>query len=161
MNFRDLMWAIGLLPEEILEDGFAGATLGLECVGRIVRCGSDVRDWNVNDRVMAFAPSAFSTHVTLDERTAWRIPQGIAPEAAATIPVTFSTAYYALVTLAKLRRGEWVLIHGGAGGVGLAALQVARWRGARVIATAGSNEKRALLQVLGAHHTLKDRKSVV
>ena len=70
--------------------------------------------------------------------------------AAATIPVAFLTSYYALHHLARLARGEWCLIHGGAGGVGLAALQIARWRGARTIATAGSEEKRDFLRMLGA-----------
>jgi len=73
------------------------------------------------------------------------------------VPVAFSTAYYGLVTLAHLSRGEWVLIHGGAGGVGLAALQIALARGARVIATAGSEERRDLLTILGAHEVLDSR----
>ncbi|MET0258408.1 MAG: type I polyketide synthase, partial [Methylobacterium sp.] len=76
---------------------------------------------------------------------------------AATVPVAFLTAYYSLVSCARLRKGEWVLIHGGAGGVGLAALQVAKWKGARVIATAGSREKRALVEALGAEHVLDSR----
>ncbi len=71
--------------------------------------------------------------------------------------MAFLTAFYGLVTLARLKAGEWVLVHGGAGGVGLAALQIARMRGARVIATAGSNEKRALVKALGAEHVLDSR----
>src|SRR5260221_5110729 len=71
-------------------------------------------------------------------------------ESATTVPVAFLTAYYALVHLAQLRRGETVLVHGGAGAVGLAAMQVARHIGARVIATAGSDDKRALLRNFGA-----------
>ena len=67
-------------------------------------------------------------------------------EAGATIPVAFLTAYYALVWQARLERGEWVLIHGGAGGVGMAAIQIAQARGAQIIATAGSQAKRDLLR---------------
>ena len=77
--------------------------------------------------------------------------------AGATIPVAFLTAYYALDHLARLEKREWVLIHGAAGGVGLAALQIAKWRQARIIATAGSDEKRAFLKMLGADHVLDTR----
>lgn len=157
LNFRDVMFAMSLLPEDILEDGFAGATLGLEAAGRVVRIGADVTDLQVGDPVAAFAPSAFSTHVTVPAAVVAKIPPGVSTEAAATIPVAFCTAYYALVSLGKLRRGEWVLIHGGAGGVGMAALQIAQWRGARVIATAGSAEKRDLVRMLGAEHVFDSR----
>ena len=67
-------------------------------------------------------------------------------EAGATIPVAFATAYFSLVTQAKLKRSEWVLIHGGAGGVGMAAIQIALARKARIIATAGSEAKRDLFK---------------
>src|SRR6202000_2498538 len=128
LNFRDVMWATRLLPTDILEGGLAGPTLGFECAGRIVRVGSDVRRWRAGERVMAFARSALSTHVTVDAAMAWKAPKGLSAEAAATIPVAFVTAYYSLVHLGKLQKGEWVLIHGGAGGVGLAAIQIAALR---------------------------------
>jgi acyl transferase domain-containing protein/NADPH:quinone reductase-like Zn-dependent oxidoreductase/acyl carrier protein len=157
LNFRDLMWAMSLLPEEILEDGFAGPTLGLESAGRVVRVGDGVTSFRPGDHVMGFTPSAFANYATVPAHVVARIPDGMSSEAAATIPVAFCTAYYGLVTLARLSRGEWVLIHGGAGGVGLAALQIALSRGAKVIATAGSEERRDLLKVLGAHHVLDSR----
>jgi acyl transferase domain-containing protein/NADPH:quinone reductase-like Zn-dependent oxidoreductase/short-subunit dehydrogenase/acyl carrier protein len=157
LNFRDLMWAMSLLPEEILEDGFAGATLGLESAGRIVRKGHCVTAFKPGDRVMGFTPSAFANYATVPSHVVAHIPDSMSAEAAATIPVAFCTAYYGLVTLARLSRGDWVLVHGGAGGVGLAALQIALARGARVIATAGSEERRDLLKVLGAHHVLDSR----
>jgi phthiocerol/phenolphthiocerol synthesis type-I polyketide synthase C len=157
LNFRDLMWAMSLLPEEILEDGFAGATLGLESAGRVVSVGKAVTAFKAGDRVMGFTPSAFANYATVPSHVLAHIPDGMSSEAAATIPVAFCTAYYGLITLARLSRGEWVLIHGGAGGVGLAALQIALTRGARVIATAGSEERRDLLKVLGAHHVLDSR----
>lgn len=157
LNFRDVMWSLSLLPEDILEDGFAGPNMGLECAGTVVRVGEKVRDLAVGDRVVAFARNAFASHVTVPSAVAARIPAGLELDAAATVPVTFLTAYYALVGCARLARREWVLIHGGAGGVGLAALQIARWRGARVIATAGSPEKRGLLRMLGATHVFDSR----
>ena len=157
LNFRDVMFGLGLLPEEILEHGFAGPTLGLECSGRIERVGSAVKGLKPGDRVIAFAKNAFSTHVTTPAAVVAPIPGNLSFETAATIPVAFLTAYHALMLCARLKPGETVLIHGGAGGVGLAAIQIARWRGARVIATAGSPEKRSLLTSLGAEHVFDSR----
>jgi NADPH:quinone reductase-like Zn-dependent oxidoreductase/predicted TPR repeat methyltransferase len=157
LNFRDVMWGLGLLPEEILENGFAGPTLGLECAGRISRVGAGVKNFKIDEPVIAFAKAAFATHVTVPAIVVASTPAKIAAETAATIPVAFLTAYYGLVVCARLKRREWVLIHGGAGGVGLAALQIALWRGARVIATAGSAEKRALLKSLGAELVFDSR----
>jgi acyl transferase domain-containing protein/NADPH:quinone reductase-like Zn-dependent oxidoreductase/acyl carrier protein/NADP-dependent 3-hydroxy acid dehydrogenase YdfG len=157
LNFRDVMWALGLLPEEALEDGFAGATLGMECSGTITAVGPDCRRFAVGDRVIAFAPACFATHVRVAEKALAPLPDGVDLEAAATIPVTFLTAYYALAELARIERGETILIHGGAGGVGLAALQIALSRGARVFATAGSPEKRELLRLLGAERVFDSR----
>ncbi len=157
LNFRDVMFGLGLLPEDILEHGFAGPTLGLECAGRIERVGAAVKTLKPGDRVIAFAKNAFATHVTTPAVVVAPIPNGIASDMAATIPVAFLTAYHALMLCARLKPAEWVLIHGGAGGVGLAAIQIARWRGARVIATAGSPEKRALLASLGAEQVFDSR----
>ncbi len=157
LNFRDVLWALSMLPEEILEDGFAGPRLGLEVAGRVAAIGAGVTDVAVGEPVVAFAQSGFSTHIVVPEAVVAPLPEGINPEAAATLPVAFLTAYYALCSCARLRKGEWLLVHGGAGGVGLAALQVARWKGARVIATAGSREKRALVKALGAEHVLDSR----
>ncbi|MTI08095.1 SDR family NAD(P)-dependent oxidoreductase [Roseibium denhamense] len=157
LNFRDVMWALGLLPEEALEDGFAGPTLGMECCGHVVNVGSKVTRFAPGDQVITFAPACFASHVTVDESGCAPMPSTVSPEEAATIPVTFLTAYYALVHLAGLAKGETVLIHGGAGGVGLAALQIAKWRGAKIIATAGSEDKRNTLKLLGADVVLDSR----
>jgi phthiocerol/phenolphthiocerol synthesis type-I polyketide synthase C len=157
LNFRDVMWALGLLPEEALEDGFAGPGLGIECSGVVTAVGAGVTRFKAGDRVVAFASGAFASRVVTSESAVAPLPDAIGFEEGATIPVCFLTAYYALHHLAQIKRGEWVLIHGGAGGVGLAALQIALWRGAKVIATAGSDEKRDLLRALGAKHVLSSR----
>ena len=157
LNFRDVMWSLGLLPDEALENGFTGPTIGMECAGVVSAVGASVKDLEVGDRVVAFAADAFASHVTVGAQTAARIPEGISTESAATLPVAFLTAYYALVHLARLQPAETVLIHGGAGGVGLAALQIAKLCGATVIATAGSPDRRALLRELGADHVLESR----
>jgi acyl transferase domain-containing protein/NADPH:quinone reductase-like Zn-dependent oxidoreductase/acyl carrier protein/NADP-dependent 3-hydroxy acid dehydrogenase YdfG len=157
LNFRDVMWALGLLPEEALEDGLAGPGLGIECAGLVAAVGEGVSSFKPGDRVVAFAAGSFSSQVIAPEIAVAALPESIGFEEGATIPVCFLTAYYALHELAQLKRGEWVLIHGGAGGVGLAALQIALWKGAKVIATAGSDEKRDLLRALGASHVLSSR----
>jgi acyl transferase domain-containing protein/NADPH:quinone reductase-like Zn-dependent oxidoreductase/acyl carrier protein len=157
LNFRDVMWGLSVLPDEMLEEGFAGPTLGLECAGHVVAVGPGVRGFKTGDAVAAFAGGAFASHVTVNANMAAIIPAGLTLEAAATLPVAFLTAYYSLIVCARLAADEWVLIHGAAGGVGLAALQIARWRGARVIATAGSVEKRDLVRTLGAEHVFDGR----
>jgi phthiocerol/phenolphthiocerol synthesis type-I polyketide synthase C len=157
LNFRDMMWMLSLLSDDVIEDGLGGAALGLECAGRVVRAGASVRHLRDGDRVCALAPSAFSTHVTVPAAFAAKLPDKLSFEAGATIPVAFLTAYYSLAWQAKLDRGEWVLIHGAAGAVGMAAIQIAQARGARIIATAGSRAKRDLLRALGVPDVLDSR----
>jgi acyl transferase domain-containing protein/NADPH:quinone reductase-like Zn-dependent oxidoreductase/NAD(P)-dependent dehydrogenase (short-subunit alcohol dehydrogenase family)/acyl carrier protein len=157
LNFRDVMWAMGLLPEEALSDGFAGPTLGLECAGIVRSLGPGVDHLAVGDRVMAFAPGSLSTRVVTIAEAVAPIPPEVSFPEAATIPVTFVTAIYALGRLAKLAPGEHVLIHTASGGVGLAAIQYAKQCGAVVIATAGSEVKRAFLRLAGADCVLDSR----
>lgn len=157
VNYRDVMWAMDLLPEEALENGFAGPNLGIECAGQVEAVGTNVPDLKVGDRVVTFGSGCFASHINVDAGFCVKLPDHIDDASAATIPVTFFTAHYSLVTLANLQPGETVLIHGGAGGVGLAAIQVANKIGARVIATAGTETKRALLKSLGVEHVLNSR----
>ena len=157
LNFRDVMWAQGLLPEEALLDGFAGATLGLECSGVVSAVGEGVAGLAPGDRVMAFAPAALSSEVVTAAHAVVRLPDDMGFAEAATVPVAFLTVVYALGHVARLQAGERVLIHGGAGGVGLAAIQFAQARGAEVFATAGSPAKRAVLRQLGVDHVLDSR----
>ena len=149
LNFRDVMLALGALDDDILGPGLTSASLGFECAGTVVRVGPQVKHLAVGDRVMGFAPNAFASHVTVPAWFAFKVPDGVSPEAAASIPVAFATAWYGLVECARLRANETVLVHGAAGGVGLAAVEIAHARGARVIATAGTPEKAELLKGLG------------
>jgi acyl transferase domain-containing protein/acyl carrier protein len=157
LNFRDVMWAMGVLPEEALLAGFAGPTLGMECAGLVSAVGEGVSDFAIGDRVMAFASGCFASHLTTSTVACAPIPGELTFEAAATIPSAFFTAYYALGHLGQLAEGERVLIHGAAGGVGIAAIQYAKSVGAIVFATAGSPEKRDFLKMLGADHILDSR----
>jgi acyl transferase domain-containing protein/NADPH:quinone reductase-like Zn-dependent oxidoreductase/acyl carrier protein/short-subunit dehydrogenase len=157
LNFRDIMYAMGLLPDEAVEDGFCGATLGMEVSGIVARVGSGVSEFCVGDPVFAFAPASFSNRVRTRVLAASRKPAEWSHAAAATVPTAFFTAYYALHELARLREGERVLIHGAAGGVGIAAIQLAKHWGAEIFATAGNEDKRDLIALLGADHVFDSR----
>lgn len=157
LNFRDVMYLMGLLPDEAVEKGFAGASLGLEFAGVVSRVGSSVTHLQVGDAVMGFGSSCFASHIVTRADAVAPMPQGWAFEAAATVPTVFLTVYYALKQLADVQPGERVLIHGAAGGVGIAAIQLARHLGAEIFATAGTDEKRTFVQLLGADHVLDSR----
>ncbi len=157
LNFRDVMWAQGLLPDEALLEGFSGPSLGLECAGIVTAVGEGVDDLVPGDKVIAVTPAAFATHAVTSRTGVIRLPAGMDFAAAATIPVAFMTAAYALGHLAQLAPGEIVLIHGGAGGVGLAGIQYALDRGATVFATAGSEMRRQMLLRLGVAKVFDSR----
>ena len=157
LNFRDVMFASGLLPEEMLDKGYAGANLGLECSGIVTRISAGIDDFKPGDAVIAFAPACFGTHVIAKPLSVTHKPTQWDFAEAATIPTAFFTAYYALDYLARLNTGEKILIHGAAGGVGLAAIQYARYRGTEIFATAGTEEKRQFLRQLGVDHVLNSR----
>lgn len=149
LNFRDVMFSMGLLPSEALENGFAGATLGMEAAGEIVRVGADVADLKPGDRVFCFAPQCFADRVMAEAHAVVPIPAEMDFAGAASIVTVFFTAWYALKELAMVEPGERVLIHGAAGGVGLAAIQIARHLGVEIYATAGSAEKRDIVRLMG------------
>jgi phthiocerol/phenolphthiocerol synthesis type-I polyketide synthase C len=156
LNFRDVMYAMGLLPDEAIEDGFCGPALGMELSGVVMRTGSGV-EFAVGDEVIAIAPASFSNRARTKAFAVTRKPPEWSFAAAATVPTAFFTAYYALVELARLQAGERVLIHGAAGGVGIAAIQIAKYLGAEVLATAGTPEKRDFVTLLGADHVADSR----
>lgn len=157
LNFRDVMWSMGLLPDEALESGFSGPTLGMECSGVIDALGEGVQEFSVGDEVFGFAPACFSTHVVTPTGAMALKPKGMRSAEAATLPVAFITAWYAIKHLAAMQKGESILIHGAAGGVGLAAVQIAAHLGLEVYATAGAPEKHAFLRQLGVKHIFSSR----
>ena len=157
LNFRDVMYTLGLLSDEAIENGFAGPTLGLEFSGVVAAVGEGVTDLAVGDAVVGFGPASFSDRLIASRQAVATIPEGVSFAAAATIPTTFFTVYYALKHLARLAPGEKILIHGAAGGVGIAAIQVAQWLGAEIHASVGSEEKRDFLRLLGIEHLYDSR----
>ncbi len=153
LNFSDVLKALGLYPgikDEIVP-------LGIEASGVVTAVGEGVKLFQVGDEVMGVAPYAFASHATTREYTLVHKPKSISHDEACTIPITFLTAYYGLVRLAQVEPGERVLIHAGAGGVGLAAIQICQRLGAEVFATAGSDEKREFLRSLGVKHIYSSR----
>ena len=157
LNFRDVMFAMGQLTDEALESGFAGPGLGMELSGVVLAAGSQASGLRPGDEVLAFAPSSFSTRVVTKAAAVVKKPAFWSFEAAATVPVAFLTAYYALHDLARLEERQKILIHGAAGGVGIAAVQLAQLAGAEIFGTAGSDAKRDFLRLLGVDHVLDSR----
>jgi microcystin synthetase protein McyD len=143
LNFRDVMNALGTYPGD-------GGNLGGECAGFVDALGPEYPgEVRVGDRVMAVAPGCHASHVIADAPLVLPIPEGWTDEQAATLPTVFLTAAWALREDGGLHAGHRVLIHAGTGGLGLAAIQIAQAAGAEVLATAGSDEKRAYLRDLG------------
>lgn len=149
LNFRDVMYVLGVLPEEALEAGFAGPSVGMEAAGIVTDVGEGVAGFRPGDEVLCFAPHCFDSHIVTPATAAALKPARLSFEEAATIPTAFFTAQYALDHLARLRKSERVVIHGAAGGVGLAAIQVARRVGAEIFVTVGTPEKRRFMRMLG------------
>jgi acyl transferase domain-containing protein/NADPH:quinone reductase-like Zn-dependent oxidoreductase/thioesterase domain-containing protein/NADP-dependent 3-hydroxy acid dehydrogenase YdfG/acyl carrier protein len=153
LNFSDVLKALGLYPG--LKPG--EVPLGIEASGVVTAVGEGVEHLRVGDEAIGVLPHAFGSHATTRAYAVVCKPAAITHEEAATIPIVFLTAHHALVRLAQLERGERVLIHAGAGGVGLAAIQIAQHVGAEVFATAGSEAKRELLRSLGVKHVMDSR----
>ncbi|MEJ2854913.1 MULTISPECIES: SDR family NAD(P)-dependent oxidoreductase [unclassified Saccharothrix] len=136
LNFRDVLIALGVYPTP--------APLGSEGAGVVTEVGSAVTRFRPGDRVMGLLPTAFGAETTADHRVLTEVPDGWAFSQAAAVPVAFLTAWYGLFDLGRLRPGDRVLVHSGAGGVGMAAVQLARRAGAEVFATASPGKWDAL-----------------
>jgi acyl transferase domain-containing protein/acyl carrier protein len=156
LNFLDVLRAMGV------NDALSSTHFGGECAGTVVRVGDEVTTYLPGDSVLAISPSfqhkgMLASRACVPEALVARKPEGMTFAEAAGIPCVFLTAWYGLVKLAHLKKHESVLIHAAAGGVGLAAIQIAQWIGAEVWATAGSEEKRAHLRRLGVRHVMDSR----
>jgi acyl transferase domain-containing protein/acyl carrier protein len=154
INFVDVLSAMGIRP-----DHTEGPTkLGGECAGVVTAVGPGVTEFREGDEVIAaIVPHCFRSFVVVPTRFVVRKPEHIGFEDAATLPITFMTAHWAMHHKARLAPGERILIHAAAGGVGLAAVQLARRAGAEIFATAGSEAKREYLRRLGIEHVMDSR----
>nr|WBO81705.1 SDR family NAD(P)-dependent oxidoreductase [Streptomyces sp. SBE_14.2] len=137
VNFRDVLNALGMYPGDAKDFGLEGA-------GVVTEVGPAVTGLAVGDRVMGLFPGSFGPVAVADARTVARIPAGWSFAQAASVPIVFLTAYYALRDLGGLRAGERILVHAAAGGVGMAATQLARHFGAEVFGTASAGKWDAL-----------------
>ena len=140
LNFKDVLVALGLYPGE--------APVGSEGAGVVCEVGAEVSDLTPGDRVMGLIADAFAPLATTERDFLAKVPEGFSEEQAAAMPIVFATAFYGLNDLAGLKAGERVLIHAGAGGVGMAAIGIAKHIGAEVFATA-SPSKWEVLEGMG------------
>ena len=130
-------------------------TPGAEVAGEIDAIGEGVSEFRPGDRVLAMPQgSGFAEQTLADTRRAFHIPKGMDWPQAAAMPIVYQTSYYALKTRADLQPGEWLLVHAGASGVGMSAIQIGRALGANIIATAGSQEKLEFSRRQGAAHVI-------
>lgn len=154
LNFIDVMKAMGVYPDTTVD----AELLGLDCAGRITVVGEQVSALSVGDEVVACGFGLFASHATVDARHVVRVPDGLSLAQACALPMAMATAWHALVDTAGIQPGETVLIHSATGGVGLAAIAVARTMGATVLATAGTEAKREHLHQLGVEHVFDSRR---
>lgn len=128
LNFRDVLYALGMYPGEV--------ELGGEAAGVVLETGPEVTGLAPGDRVMGVCTGGFGPVAVTDHRLLAPMPADMTFAEAAAVPIAYATAYYGLVDLGGLQAGEAVLVHAAAGGVGTAAVQLARHLGAEVFATA-------------------------
>jgi len=157
LNFRDIMAATGILPDEAEGEGAWWRNLGLEFAGTVLQVGEGISGFKAGDRVMGMGKGFLRRFAAADARFLMHVPDQVTLEDAATLPAAFMTAHYSLVDVGRLADDETVLVHLATGGVGLAAIQVARDIGSEILASAGSDAKRAFLRELGITHVMNSR----
>jgi acyl transferase domain-containing protein/NADPH:quinone reductase-like Zn-dependent oxidoreductase/short-subunit dehydrogenase/SAM-dependent methyltransferase len=149
LNFRDLMNALAMRSDD--------KVLGGECSGVVTGVGMGVTQFKIGDAVMGMARGSFGTIATANVNFVVSKPEQLSFAEAGALPIAYFTAYYCLHYLAQLKKGQKVLIHAAAGGVGMASVQIALRAGAEVFATAGSPAKRNFLLSMGVAHVLNSR----
>ena len=149
LNFRDVMVTLGLLPAQAYERSALGREVGIEASGVVRRAGPGVKRLKVGDQVALTAGGCIANRVVVNEHLAFLKPPRLSMEEASSALSVYVTAYYALIHLARLREGQRVLIHSAMGGVGQAAIAIARHVGAEIYATAGNEDKRRRLLGMG------------
>jgi acyl transferase domain-containing protein/NAD(P)-dependent dehydrogenase (short-subunit alcohol dehydrogenase family) len=153
LNFHDVFVAMGILAPD---NGGLEDSLGLECAGVVSALGEGVTHLEIGQPVVAVARGCLGSYAVTEAHLACPKPPGLSFDEAASIPLTFLTAHYALNEHARLERGESVLIHAGSGGVGFAAIQLAQGMGARILSTA-SEAKQDYVRDLGVDEVYDSR----
>ena len=155
LNFKDVLLAAGALSND---DPLSLPSLGAECAGRVSRLGDHAKQqWQIGDEVIATVAGAMAQQVITPSDQIYLKPANVCFADASTLPVAFGTAWFALHTLGQIKAEQKVLIHSATGGVGLAAVQIARQAGAEIFATAGSPDKRDYLHEIGIEHVMDSR----
>ena len=150
LNFRDVMVTLGLLPALAYERSALGHQVGMEGSGTVRRIGAQVQHCSVGDQVAFIAGGCIANRVVIPEYLVFAKPDRLNIEEAASSLSVYVTAYYSLISLARLRKNRRVLIHSAMGGVGHAAMSIARHIGAQIYTSAGSETKRKQLLAMGA-----------
>ena len=154
INFADVLVAFGRYP------AFDGRLpqLGIDFAGVVTAVGPGVTDHEVGDHVGGLsANGCWGTFITCDANLAVTLPDGLGDAQAAALTIATATAWYGLNDMARIKADDKVLIHSGTGGVGQAAIAIARAAGAEIFATAGSEQRRQLLRDMGIHHVYDSR----
>jgi putative PIG3 family NAD(P)H quinone oxidoreductase len=147
VNRADLLQRQGMYPPP----PGASPILGLECAGEVIALGAGVRGWRVGDRAMALlAGGGYAEQVVVHAGSLLPVPAHFDWPQAAALPEVYLTVFLTVFQLGGLREGDAVLVHGGGSGIGTACIQLAKWAGARVVATAGSDEKCRACREIGA-----------
>lgn len=147
VNRGDLLQRLGAYPPP----PGASEYMGLECAGEVLEVGSEVTGWKPGDRAMALlAGGGYASETVVPAPCLMKVPERLSLTQAAAVPEVFLTVHQNVFEHARLESGEWLLVHGGASGIGTAAIQMAKEAGAKVIVTAGSDEKCAACRDLGA-----------
>ena len=149
LNFRDVMVTLGLLPAMAYERSALGREVGIEASGVVRRAGPEVKRLKAGDEVALTVGGCIANRVVVNEHLAFLKPSRLSMEEAAAALSVCVTAYYSLIHLARLREGQRVLIHSAMGGVGQAAIGLAKHVGAEIYATAGNESKREKLLAMG------------
>jgi phthiocerol/phenolphthiocerol synthesis type-I polyketide synthase C len=154
LNFRDVLSVLKPTPQ--FDDVNA---IGLDVCGIVVALGSEVTKRKLGDVVLGcnYQNLALPSHVVMNESSMVNLPLQMTFAEGATLPTVFITVYHCLISVAKLKAGETILIHTASGGVGLCAVQIAQDIGAKIVATAGSKRKRAYLNFIGVKNVFNSR----
>jgi acyl transferase domain-containing protein/NADPH:quinone reductase-like Zn-dependent oxidoreductase/surfactin synthase thioesterase subunit/acyl carrier protein len=150
LNFRDVLNALGLYPGD-------PGPLGGDSAGIVTRVGKDVKDLKPGDAVFGITNGSLAKLAYTHRGLIALKPKNLNFAEACALPVVFLTVYYAFFKCTQIKKGDTILIHAGAGGVGLAAIQVAKLLGATIIATVGSDKKREFLKAQGVEHIFDSR----
>ncbi|WP_408735680.1 SDR family NAD(P)-dependent oxidoreductase [Asaia bogorensis] len=153
LNFKDMLKGISVLPDKFLLDTYHTTEMGMECCFEVEAVGKGVKNFQVGKRYLTCHPGCFASHMTIPVKGFRATPlelfetQGrpVTVHEATGLPIAIATALYSLYDLARLKKGEILLVHSAAGGVGLAAIEIAKIIGARIFATASNDEKRQIL----------------